>query len=101
MSKMSTFRMPRVNGRRGAVQILCSVVYFFVGVSFITAPAASSRTAALGYLADLGIPLAPLAALWILSAALAVVSAFYSRPKDAVGFTALVIARPGFGEPSS
>lgn len=82
----------RINGRRGAFQLLFAFIYVFVGVSFITAPAASSRTAALGYLEHVGIPLAPLAALWIVSAGLAAVSAFFCRPRDWFGFAALVFA---------
>jgi hypothetical protein len=82
----------RLNGRRGAFQLLFAFIYFFVGVSFITAPEGSSRTVALGYLANLNIPLPPLAAVWILSAVLAATSAFYCRPRDWFGFAALVFA---------
>lgn len=88
---------PRVNGRRGAFQILFAFIHFVVGLSFITAPEASSRTQALGYLAHLNIPLAPLACLWLVSAGLAVVSAFFCRPKDWFGFAALVIAPAVWG----
>lgn len=88
---MSRIRL-RVNGRRGAFQLLFAFIHFFVGLSFITAPEGSSRTAALGYLANLNIPLAPLAFVWILSAGLAVASAFHCRPQDWFGFAALVVA---------
>jgi peptidoglycan/LPS O-acetylase OafA/YrhL len=84
-------RLPHVNGRRGAFQLLFAFIHFFVGVSFITAPAASSRTAAIGYLGDWT---APLACLWLVSAGLAIVAAFLCRPRDWFGFAALVIA-PG------
>ena len=87
---MSRIRL-RVNGRRGAFQLLFAFIHFFVGISFITAPEASSRTAAIGYL---GHWIAPLACLWIASAALAIVAAFLCRPRDWFGFAALVIA-PG------
>ena len=40
-------RSPRVNGRRGAFQLLFAFIQFFIGISFITAPAASKRIAAL------------------------------------------------------
>jgi hypothetical protein len=87
----------RVNGRRGAFQLLFAFIHFFIGFSFITAPAASSRTAALGYLESLSIPIAPLAALWVISAGFAVVSAFYCRPRDWFGFAALVFAPTVWG----
>ena len=84
--------MPRINGRRGAFQLLFAFIHVFVGLSFITAPAASSRLAALGYLAEWNVPTAPLAALWMVSAAVAAVSACLCRPNDWIGFSALVIA---------
>lgn len=87
----------KINGRRGAFQLLFAFIHFFIGISFITAPNASSRTVALGYLADLHIPLAPLAFVWILSACLAVVAGFLCRPNDWFGFAALVFAPTVWG----
>jgi hypothetical protein len=93
MSNMTPRRkFPKINGRRGAFQILFAFIHLFVGVSFVTAPEGSSRTAALGYLADVHIPLATLAVVWLLSAGLAVVSSFMCRPNDWFGFAALVVA---------
>ena len=89
--------MRGVNGRRGAFQLLFAFIYFFIGLSFVTAPEASSRVAALGYLANLHIPIGPIAALWIISSLLAVVSAFHCRPKDWFGFAALVFAPAVWG----
>ena len=86
---------PRINGRRGAFQLLFAFIHFFIGISFIGAPAASRRTTAIG---DLDHWIAPLVALWLISAGLAVVSAFYCRPRDRFGFTALVVA-PGILPP--
>ena len=84
--------IPKINGRRGGFQILFACIYAFIGVSFITAPTGSSRTQALGYLTELHIPIAPLATLWLISAGIAIVSAFLCRPKDWIGFAALVFA---------
>lgn len=81
----------RINGRRGAFQLLFAFIHFFVGFSFVSAPAASSRTAALGYLGDWT---TPLAVLWFISAGLAIVSSVFCRPRDWFGFAALVVA-PG------
>jgi len=85
-------RSLKINGRRGAFQLLFAFIHLFIGISFITAPAGSTRTAALGYLTNLNIPLSTLAFVWILSAALAVASAFFCRPRDWFGFAALVVA---------
>ena len=87
----------KINGRRGGFQLLFAFIYVFVGVSFITAPESSSRVAALGYLDGLHIPIAPLAALWLVSACIATVSAFLCRPKDWIGFSALVFAPAVWG----
>lgn len=90
-------RKLRINGRRGAFQLLFATIHFIVGASFLLIPAAPSRQAALQYLVDLNIPLAPFAALWILSGALATVSAFKCRPADWFGFAALVVAPSVWG----
>lgn len=82
-----------INGRRGAFQLVESVVYLIVGTGFMLAPATPTREKSFGWLTS-HIPLEWFAALWILAGAIAIWSAFRPRPKDAPGFMALVAA-PG------
>lgn len=84
-------RKPRINGRRGAFQILFAGVYLIVGVSFILTPATGLRQASLRWLTTY-VPIEPFAALWILAALLGAVAAFMCRPRDWFGFAALVFA---------
>lgn len=84
---------PRVNGRRGAFQVVMGIVYLVVGASFFFMPAAPSREQAFAWLTPY-IPLGWFASLWIIAAGVALVCAFLPRPRDAAGFIALVFA-PG------
>lgn len=83
----------RINGRRGAFQIVMGAVYLVVGSSFFFMPAAPSRDATFSWLTQF-VALGWFAALWILAGLVAVACAFMPRPKDAPGFIALVFA-PG------
>ena len=86
----------RINGRRGALQLLFTGLYAVVGYSFITNPASGTRADALRWLTPY-LPLEPFAALWLIAAALASVAAFRCRPADSFGFIALVIAPAVWG----
>lgn len=86
----------KINGRRGAFQLLFAGVYLIVGFSFLTTPSSGSRQAALRWLTGF-VPLEPFAALWIVAGLLGVVSAFLCRPRDWFGFAALVFAPAVWG----
>jgi len=81
----------KINGRRGAFQILFAGVYLIVGTSFILTPGAGTRQVSLRWLSAY-VPLEPFAALWILAGILGIVAAFQCRPRDWFGFAALVFA---------
>lgn len=89
--------IPKINGRRGVLQLLFSVVYLVLGVSFFALPSATSRIEALGWLSQLHIPIQPLACLWIAAALIGFVSAFLPRPNDWRGFAALTLAPAAWG----
>jgi len=86
----------RINGRRGAFQLVNAAVYLVVGASFLLTPGAGTRQATLRWLTDY-VPLEPFAALWVIAATLGVVSAFQCRPRDWFGFAALVFAPAVWG----
>jgi hypothetical protein len=86
----------KINGRRGAFQILFAGVYLIVGTSFILTPGAGTRQVSLRWLSAY-VPLEPFAALWILAGILGVVAAFKCRPRDWFGFAALVFAPAVWG----
>ena len=88
--------IPKVNGRRGVFQLLFSAVYLVIGASFLLLPGSQSRAEALRWLTQL-LPLEPFACLWIAAGVVGVVSAFYCRPKDWVGFFALTLAPAMWG----
>jgi hypothetical protein len=81
----------KVNGRRGALQLLFTALYLVVGYSFMTNPSAGTRADALRWLTPY-LPVEPFAALWLVAAGLAAVAAFKCRPADSFGFVALVLA---------
>lgn len=83
---------PRVNGRRGAFQLVFGIIYATVGLNYFF----TDNSAAAGkYFAWLGpVPLDLFAGLWVAAGAAAVVSSFFPRPRDRAGFVALVFA-PG------
>lgn len=81
----------KLNGRRGALQLLFTALYLVVGCSFITNPSAGTRADALRWLTPY-LPVEPFAALWLAAAAFSAVAAFKSRPADRFGFIALVLA---------
>lgn len=82
---------PGVNGRRGAFQLLFSAIYLVIGVSFLLLPGSASRADALAYITDV-MPIQPFACLWVAAAVIGFVSAFLCRPRDWIGFFALVLA---------
>jgi len=86
----------KINGRRGAFQLVSAGVYLIVGLSFLLAPASGSRSTSLRWLTEY-VPLEPFAALWVIAAALAAVAAFRCRPRDWFGFAALVFAPAVWG----
>jgi len=83
----------KINGRRGAFQLVSAGVYLIVGASFLLTPGAGTRQTSLRWLTEY-VPLEPFAALWVLAGLLGIVSAFQCRPRDWFGFAALVFA-PG------
>lgn len=94
MSKLKT--RPMINGRRGAFQLVYAPVYLVIGLSFVIVPNSASRSAALGWLIELGL-LPFFGALWILAAGAAVAGAFQPRPRDWFSFAALVFAPSVWG----
>ena len=83
---------PRINGRRGAFQLLFGGIFVVVGLNFF---ATEHQAAAEKYFGWLGpVPLGWFAALWVVAGVVAIACAFLARPKDAAGFVALVFA-PG------
>jgi hypothetical protein len=82
---------PRLNGRRGAFQVVMGVVYLVVGSSFFFMPGSANRAETFRWLTPY-IPLAVFAALWIIAGAVALFCSFLPRPLDATGFMALVFA---------
>ena len=88
--------MPRINGRRGALQLLFTGLYLVVGYSFMANPASGTRADALRWLTPY-LPVEPFAALWLLAAGFAAVAAFKCRPADSFGFIALVLAPSVWG----
>ena len=89
--------IPKINGRRGVFQLLFSVVYLVLGISFFALPGTPSRDAALNWMTQLHIPLQPFACLWIAAALIGLVSAFLPRPSDWRGFAALTLASAVWG----
>jgi len=86
----------KLNGRRGALQLLFTGLYLVVGYSFITNPSVGTRGEALRWLTPF-LPIEPFAALWLIAAGLASVAAFKCRPADSFGFVALVLAPAVWG----
>jgi hypothetical protein len=86
-------RNVRINGRRGAFQIVLGVVYLVVGSSFFFMPGTPSREETFRWLTAY-VPLGWFASLWIVAGCVALVCAFLPRPRDAAGFIALAFA-PG------
>jgi hypothetical protein len=96
MKRLKTRRHLRINGRRGAFQLLFGGVYLIVGASFLTTPNVGTRQASLRWLTEF-MPLEPFAALWVVAGLLGAVSAFRCRPADWFGFAALVFAPAMWG----
>ena len=86
----------KINGRRGAFQLLFAGVYLVVGYSFFANPGGGLRQAQLRWVTDL-LPLEQFAVLWIIAGLIAAVSAFKCRPSDWIGFSALVFAPAVWG----
>lgn len=85
-------KVPKLNGRRGAFQLLFSAVYLVIGLSFVLLPASSSRAEALAWLNVIHLPVEPFAFAWVAAALVGFVSAFLCRPSDWRGFAALTLA---------
>jgi hypothetical protein len=86
----------KINGRRGAFQLVYAGVYLVVGISFVLNPDAASRQQALRWLADLG-AVSLFGWLWIIAAVVACAGAFMPRPQDWFSFFMLVFAPAVWG----
>ncbi|WGW12763.1 hypothetical protein LWF01_03030 [Saxibacter everestensis] len=88
--------MPRLNGRRGAFQLLFSLTYLALGVSYLLVEPSRARANALDWLTafvdvnDLGWP-------WLIAAMVAAMSAFQVEPLDRYGFGALAAIPAAWG----
>lgn len=89
-----THRLPRINGRRGAFQILFGVVYGCLTIAILLS---KTFAPALVFLGASGIPPSALAAIWAPPAIAALIGAFRPRPKDAFSFILLTFAPTAFG----
>lgn len=79
-------RFPRINGRRGAFQLLFGTVYGCLALAI------SGRwPTALAWLGEY-IPLISFVSVWAIPAIAALIGAFLPRPKDAFSFVLLTIA---------
>lgn len=76
-------KIPRINGRRGAFQLLFGVVYGCLALAM-----ARKFPSSLGWLESY-MPHWGLAAVWAVPAVAALVCAFLPRPKDALSFALL------------
>lgn len=86
----------RINGRRGAFQILFATVYLIIGASYVIVPSTASRRAALDWLTEV-IPLDVIGWLWIIGALIAVTGAFLPRPKDWYAYAVLTFVPAVWG----
>ena len=91
-----TNRIPRINGHRGAFQLVYAGVYLVIGASFILSPSVAGRQQALRWLTELG-AVSLFGWLWILAATVACVGAFLPRPQDWFSFFMLVFAPAVWG----
>lgn len=87
-------RLPRINGRRGAFQLLFGAVY-----ACLTAATLLAKTfpPALVWLGEFGIAPAVLAIIWAPPTIAAFIGAFLPRPKDAPSFMFLAFSPIAFG----
>ena len=86
----------KINGRRGAFQLVYAGVYLVIGASFVIGPGAASRSQSLRWLSDLG-AVSLFGWLWIIAAVAATVGAFLPRPQDWFSFFMLVFAPAVWG----
>lgn len=84
----------RINGRRGAFQVLFSLTYVMLGLSYLTNQENDFRAASFGWITEF-VPLHLLAGVWVVAATVGLVSAVHPRPTDRHGFQALTAA-PAF-----
>jgi hypothetical protein len=86
----------RINGRRGAFQLVYAAVYCVIGLSFVLVPSAASRSESLRWLAELH-AVQYFGALWLMAAGAAVMGSFLPRPRDWFSFVALTFAPAVWG----
>lgn len=86
--------MPRINGRRGAFQLLFGIVY---GCLVVATLLSKTFPPALVYLGEIGVSPAALAVIWAPPTIAALIGAFLPRPKDAFSFIFLTFAPLAFG----
>lgn len=79
-------RFPRINGRRGAFQLLFGIVYGCLALAM-----SRKWPASLVWL-DQFVPHLTLAAVWAVPSIAALVGAFLPRPKDAFSFVLLAVS---------
>lgn len=90
----TTHRLPRINGRRGAFQILFAAVYGCLTAATLMA---THFAPAMTWIGDFGLPPTVLAIIWAPPTIAAFIGAFLPRPKDAFSFTFLTFAPTAFG----
>jgi hypothetical protein len=86
--------LPRINGRRGAFQLLLGTVFGMLAIAMLSARDFSPTMQWLE--AYLPSP-TPLGVVWAVAAASAFIGAFLPRPKDWFSFAALTVAPALFG----
>jgi hypothetical protein len=91
--KTKRHRFPRVNGRRGAFQLLFGTVYACLTAATLLA---KSFTPAMAWIGEFAPP-SVLAIIWAPPTIAAFIGAFLPRPKDAFSFIFLTFAPTAFG----
>ncbi|RJU01972.1 hypothetical protein D6T65_04960 [Arthrobacter frigidicola] len=81
---------PKINGRRGAFQLLFGSAYIAISASYVLTPDAGGRTSTLGWINPY-VPLEYLGMAWGFAGVVAVVSCVLPRPRDRYAFMALTL----------
>lgn len=79
--------LSKINGRRGAFQVLCAVMFAAHSVVYLM-----GRTLPMSLAWLDGVPYPLLGLVWLVPAIIGILGAFQPRPRDWFSFTALVIA---------